>query len=92
MHSESVLQQKRRIIFAGTYRVLPSCIEDLAGPPEPPPPAQQAATMRLMDHILRVTLLQVCSVHFASALHAHRKTLRLQGVQNAALCLMNRRP
>ena len=44
---------------AGDYRVLPSCIEDLAGSPDPPPPAQQAATMRLMDHILRVTLLQV---------------------------------
>ena len=46
-------------LCAGTYGVLPSCIEDLAGPPEPPPPAQQAATLRLMDHILRVTLLQV---------------------------------
>lgn len=39
--------------------MLPSCIEDLAGPPEPSPPAQQAATLRLMDHILHVTLLQV---------------------------------
>ena len=42
--------------------MLPSCIEDLAGPPEAPPPAQQAATRRLMDHILRVTLLQVLSI------------------------------
>ena len=66
MHSKSVLQQKEKVTFAGTYRVLPSCIEELAGPPEPPLPAQQAATMRLMDHILRVTLLQVCSVHCAS--------------------------
>ncbi len=39
--------------------MLPSCIKDLAGPPEPPPPAQQAATLRLMDHILHATLLQV---------------------------------
>ena len=48
--------------------MLPSCIEDLAGPPEAPPPAQQAATRRLMDHILRVTLLQVPSIPVLSGL------------------------
>ena len=42
--------------------MLPFCIEDLSGPPEAPLPAQQAATRRLMDHILRVTLLQVPSI------------------------------
>lgn len=48
--------------------MLPSCIEDLAGPPEAPPPAKQAATLRLMDHILRVTLLQVAS---STAVHIY---------------------
>ena len=42
--------------------MLPSCIADMAGPPEAPLPAQQAATRRLMDHILRVTVLQVPSI------------------------------
>ena len=46
------------IVAAGSYNLLPSCIEELR-PPEVPPPAQRRAALRLMDQILRTTLLQV---------------------------------
>ena len=43
---------------SGTYALLPASIEELR-PPPPPPPAERRAALRLMDQILRTTLLQV---------------------------------
>ena len=44
---------------AGGYNLLPACIEELRPPPPPPRPAQRRAALRLMDQMLRSTLLQV---------------------------------
>ncbi|KAK9903582.1 hypothetical protein WJX75_009266 [Coccomyxa subellipsoidea] len=45
------------VLQTGDYALLPSCIEELRPPPAPPP-AVRRARLRLMDQILRSTLLQ----------------------------------
>ncbi|CAL8465259.1 g4794 [Coccomyxa elongata] len=45
------------VLQTGDYALLPSCIEELCPPPAPPP-AVRRSRLRLMDQILRSTLLQ----------------------------------
>lgn len=46
--------------MAGAYNLLPSAIEDLQGARVPPAGAKRQAAVQLLNHWLRVQLLQVC--------------------------------
>ena len=46
------------VLETGGYRSLPAAIEQLR-PAPPPPSAERAAALRLMDQMLRARLLQV---------------------------------
>ena len=45
--------------YAGAYSLLPAVIEELQGPQLPPAGAKRLAAIQLLNHWLRVQLLQV---------------------------------
>jgi Mediator complex subunit MED14 len=53
------------VLETGGYRSLPAAIEQLR-PAPPPPAAERAAALRLMDQMLRARLLQVCGHHMTA--------------------------
>ena len=57
---------------------MPACIEELR-PPAVPPPAERRAALRLMDQILRTTLLQVDHWRFKPRLLSTSYTFRVVG-------------
>ena len=55
------------VLETGGYRSLPAAIEQLR-PAPPPPAAERAAALRLMDQMLRARLLQVSGRHVVAVL------------------------